>query len=200
MKQLRFHPIGDLFTNPTLSSDFLSKAKYKQVADEVTRIFEEITLGVDVKHQGPFDARARAFAVTIGNDRFCRDNDVPESIVELSAELVQQTLKRLAFHRSISGAVYEDHVYAFKAPKSYGDIQQSLAHDYTQQLMAFSNIKAMLATRSMSAKNINEDIIESCNQATSASLFMLQKISGAKFSATRSNQIYKTIQEAKKNL
>lgn len=197
MKKLHFHPIGDLFTSPTLNAEFLPKARYQQITKQVQENFEELLTAVDIKSSGPLDARARAYAVVIGNDNFCSDNDAVLSIVELAAELVQQTLSRLEFMRHIEGAVYQDVVYAFKSPKSYADMSQNEVQSHMPHMKAFNNIRDMITMRNISAKTLNEDIIQECNLAISSSLFILFEISKAKFSVARSNAISNSIKKQK---
>lgn len=193
-RKLSFHPIADLFSTQALSADFLPKLKYKQITQEVQELFEEISLAVDITSAGPTDARARAYAVITGNDKFCEANDAPMSLVELTAELVLQTLKRLAFVRSIEGAVYKDTFFAYKPEKFYADLPASQLESHIVHLKVFSKIQDMLAKRTFSAKNINQDIVSACNTALSACIFLLKAISEAKFSASRSNQIAKLVQ------
>lgn len=196
-KKLEFHPVAEMFASSMLNAEFLSKAKYKQIANFIQESYQELALAIDVKTSSPSDARARAYAVSVGNDKFCESNDFPLSMIELTAEMVNQTLKRLVFVRSVQGAVYKDQAFAFKAPKTYGDISQDQYNNHVEHLKVFSNVQDMLALRNFSAKNVNEDIVEACNKALSACLFLLKQISEARFSASRSNQIFKMIQEAK---
>lgn len=199
MKTLRFHPIGDLFTSPTLSADFLSKEKYKRIAAEITKAYNEASeLNSEIVRGIPSDARSRAYAVVSDNDEFCESYGVPVSIVELAAELTMQTLKRLAFLRVIRNAVYTDEAFAFKAPNTYADIIQGTANEHLDNLKGFSQIKDMIASRKTSVININQDILDQCSKTITSCTVMLELISLAKTSPSRSNQIAKAIKEASK--
>ena len=194
-RKLNFHPIGELFSDSKLSASFLSKSEYKRIVDETMVQFQELSIAVDILSSGNVDARARAYAVSVGNDRFCEDNGIQLSVVELTAELVKQTLQRLTFVRSIDGAVFKDQVFAYKAPKMYADLSTQTL-DFVKDLNLFSHIQT-LGKSSKSPAKLNSDIKSLCDTALSKCLFILIEISMAKWSATRSNVIAKMVADNK---
>ena len=194
-RKLNFHPIGELFSDSKLSASFLSKSEYKRIVDETMVQFQELSVAVDILSSGNVDALARAYAVSVGNDRFCEDNGIQLSIVELTAELVKQTLQRLAFVRSVDGAVFKDQVFAYKAPKMYADLSPQVL-DFVKDLNLFSHIQT-LGKSSKSPAKLNSDIKSLCDTALSKCLFILIEISMAKWSATRSNVIAKMVADNK---
>ena len=194
-RKLNFHPIGELFSDSKLSASFLSKSEYKRIVDETMVQFQELSIAVDILSSGNVDARARAYAVSVGNDRFCEDKGIQLSVVELTAELVKQTLQRLTFVRSVDGAVFKDQVFAYKAPKMYADLSPQVL-DFVKDLNLFSHIQT-LGKSSKSPVKVNSDIKSLCDTALSKCLFILIDISMAKWSATRSNVIAKMIADNK---
>ena len=195
-RKLNFHPIGEMFSDSKLSASFLSKTEYKRIVDEMMVQFQELSIAVDILSSGNVDARARAYAVSVGNDRFCEDNGIQLSVVELTAELVKQTLHRLVFVRSIDGAVFKDQVFAYKAPKMYADLSPQVL-DFVKGLNLFSHIQTLGKSSKFPAKDLNSDIKSLCDTALSKCLFILNEISTAKWSATRSNVIAKMIADNK---
>lgn len=194
-RKLNFHPIGELFSDSKLSASFLSKTEYKRIVDETMVQFQELSIAVDILSSGNVDALARAYAVSVGNDRFCEDNGIQLSVVELTAELVKQTLQRLTFVRSVDGAVFKDQVFAYKAPKMYADLSTQTL-DFVKDLNLFSHIQT-LGKSSKSPAKLNSDIKSLCDTALSKCLFILIEISMAKWSATRSNVIAKMVADNK---
>ena len=194
-RKLNFHPIGELFSDSKLSASFLSKSEYKRIVDETMVQFQELSIAVDILSSGNVDALARAYAVSVGNDRFCEDNGIQLSVVELTAELVKQTLQRLTFVRSVDGAVFKDQVFAYKAPKMYADLSTQTL-DFVKDLNLFSHIQT-LGKSSKSPAKLNSDIKSLCDTALSKCLFILIEISMAKWSATRSNVIAKMVADNK---
>lgn len=195
-RKLNFHPIGDMFSDSKLSASFLSKSEYKRIVDETMVQFQELSIAVDILSSGNVDARARAYAVSVGNDRFCEDNGIQLSVVELTAELVKQTLQRLTFVRSVDGAVFKDQVFAYKAPKMYADLSPQVL-DFVKDLNLFSHIQTLGKSSKSPAKDLNSDIKSLCDTALSKCLFILNEISMAKWSATRSNVIAKMVADNK---
>ncbi len=184
------------FLTASLARASCLKTEYKRIVDETMVQFQELSVAVDILSSGNVDARARAYAVSVGNDRFCEDNGIQLSVVELTAELVKQTLQRLTFVRSVDGAVFKDQVFAYKAPKMYADLSTQTL-DFVKDLNLFSHIQALGKSSKFPAKDLNSDIKSLCDTALSKCLFILNEISMAKWSATRSNVIAKMIADNK---